>query len=118
MKIGSNIKKLRELKNYTQAHMARELQLSVGAYGNIERDETDITIQRLNQIASILETNLETILNFDSNNIFNQTHNNMAYGIVQNQQVFSNDGLKTVFTRLNDDIENLKNEVNKLKETR
>ena len=72
MGVGLKIKQLRKLRNYTQAHMARELQLSVGGYGNIERDETDITIQRLNQIAIILETNVETILNFDSTNIFNQ----------------------------------------------
>jgi transcriptional regulator with XRE-family HTH domain len=35
MKLGKNIKKLRELKNYTQQYLADELGISLSAYGKI-----------------------------------------------------------------------------------
>lgn len=44
MTVGSNIKKLRELKNFTQQYMADSLNMSDGGYSKIERDETDISV--------------------------------------------------------------------------
>lgn len=114
MKIGDNIKKLRELKNYTQAYMANQLELSLASYGRIERDDTDITISRLTQIAAILETSLSNILNFDSNQVFNQHHNNTANGIVQNQQIIGNENVKSLFDDMKLEIENLKSKIEKL----
>lgn len=52
---GKNIKREREKKNYTQTYMAKRLGISQGQYSNIETHKTDITINTLNQIASILE---------------------------------------------------------------
>jgi transcriptional regulator with XRE-family HTH domain len=46
MNVGEKIKKLRELKNYTQQHMAEELDLSLSGYGKIERNETDISVSK------------------------------------------------------------------------
>ena len=110
MSIGNNIKKLRELKNYTQAHMANELELSLGGYGKIERDETDVTLSRLNEIAKVLQTNLATLLDFDSNNIFNQYNNRNATqnAIVQNQQIQNDNGLIELIVSLTDDIKKIK----------
>ncbi len=42
--------------------MAGELDLSIGAYSNIERGVTDITLTRLNQIAEILEVSILEII--------------------------------------------------------
>lgn len=114
MSVGKKIKQLRELRNFTQAYMAEELGMSLGGYGKIERDETDITINRLNQIAQILDTNLSTILNFDSNQIFNQYNNKTANvnGVVQNQQIIGDAGLDEVFTELKEEIQRLKKKVN------
>jgi len=47
MVVGLKIKQLRKFRNYTQAHMTRELQLSIGGYGNIERDEIYLNKKRL-----------------------------------------------------------------------
>lgn len=92
MSIGHNIKKLRELKNYTQTYMSEQLSMSLSGYSKIERDETDISLKRLQQIAEVLETDYSTILNFDSQGVFNITQNQHAEGIqhaytlIQNQQ--------------------------------
>lgn len=103
--VGKNIKNLRELKNYTQTYMAEQLNLSVAGYGKIERDETDISLKRINQIAQILETDISTILNFESKNVFNQSYNTTANGIVHTQQIVNDS------TKLNDTIQSLCNEI-------
>lgn len=89
MKVGQKIKTLREIRNYTQDYMASSLDLSTTAYGKIERDETEVTLTRIEQIAKILETNVGNILEFDPAKIYNITHaDNAAMG---NNNVYYND---------------------------
>lgn len=66
MKIGQNIRKIRELNELNQESVANMLGMSAIAYGRIERNETDITLKRIAQIAETLNTDIETLLNFDS----------------------------------------------------
>jgi len=65
------IKQLRELKNFTQEHMAQQLGLSTRAYSKIESGETQLTINRLNEISEILGIDPMEVLGFDHQNIFN-----------------------------------------------
>ena len=84
MNIGDNIKKIRELKNYTQEHVALELGLSQATYARIESGETIPKIDRLQRIAEILEVDISTLLNSNVFNIiFNATANQSGY--IQNQ---------------------------------
>ena len=107
MSIGDNIKKLRELKNYTQAYMAQQLEMSIPGYSKIENDKTDITVSKINAIAEILETDLATILNFDAKNVF---HKNVSTSIVTgyNHQLNINGKIDDILT-------NIQNEINELK---
>lgn len=84
LKIGDNIKKFRELKNFTREQMADYLGLSVSGYGKIERNETDLTISRIQQIAEILEVEMSQILNFDVSQVFNITNNQLVQGFGSN----------------------------------
>ena len=59
------IKQLRELKNYTQEHMANQMGLSTRAYSKIESGETQLTINRLNEISNILGIEPMEVLGFD-----------------------------------------------------
>jgi transcriptional regulator with XRE-family HTH domain len=70
VKLGENIKKLRELKNYTQQYLADELGISLSGYGKIERDQTEITLARLLEIAKILEIDLFSLIHFNGNDVF------------------------------------------------
>jgi transcriptional regulator with XRE-family HTH domain len=65
MKIGEKIRALRDLKNLSQANMASMLGLSELAYGEIERDHTDIKLSRLEQIAKVLGITVQKLLGFD-----------------------------------------------------
>jgi len=65
------LKQLRELKNFTQEHVAQQLGLSTRAYSKIESGETQLTINRLNEISKILDLDPIEVLWFDHKNIFN-----------------------------------------------
>lgn len=79
--IGNKIKKLRELRNYTQEYMAEQLEMSPTGYGKIERDEVDLVYSRLVQIAKILGVKVEDIISFDEKFIFHFHGNqNTGYG--------------------------------------
>jgi len=63
MDIGDKIRKVRELKGLKQEYVASKLGLSVTAYGNIERNESSLTFDRLEEIATVLEVTVQDILN-------------------------------------------------------
>eukprot|EP01038_Epipyxis_sp_PR26KG_P020355 gene20355-28823_t len=68
------IKQIRELKNITQEYVAQKLGLSTRAYSKIESGETQLTINRLNEISEVLEIQPLEILGFDDKKIFNINH--------------------------------------------
>ena len=53
--IGEKIRIRRLMKNYSQEYMAFMLEISQAAYSNLERNETEMTIKRVYEIAEILE---------------------------------------------------------------
>jgi len=62
MDIGDKIRKVRELKGFKQEYVATELGMSVTAYGNIERNASGITFERLEEIARVLEVTVQDIV--------------------------------------------------------
>jgi transcriptional regulator with XRE-family HTH domain len=76
MSIGKRIKKLRELRNYTQTYMSLELEISVSAYSKIERDETEISLKRLEQISKILHVSVNGIMQFDEKTLIENANLN------------------------------------------
>jgi len=65
----------------------------------------------------ILETSIPQILNFDSNQVFNQYNNKSATanGVVQNQQIIADNGLHEFFMELKNEINVLKQKLNNQK---
>lgn len=53
--IGEKIRIRRLTKNYSQQYMSFMLDISQAAYSNLERDETELTIKRIYEIAEVLE---------------------------------------------------------------
>ena len=75
------IKQIRELKNLTQEHVATQLGLSTRAYSKIETGETQLTINRLNEISSILGIEPMEVLGFDDKQVFNNCRQEGNIGI-------------------------------------
>jgi transcriptional regulator with XRE-family HTH domain len=67
--VCDNIKFLRQFKKLSQEAMAEKLDLSVNAYANMERGESDITLNRLYKVSQILEINLPQLLGLDEKGV-------------------------------------------------
>ena len=67
--IVSNIRKIREFRNYTQDYLAAKLQISQNAYSKIELGYSSITLNRLIEIAEILEIELVDMICTDGEEI-------------------------------------------------
>lgn len=63
--VAVNIRKIREYRNYTQEYLAMKLNISQNAYSKIELGYTKITLERLYQIANILEVDLIELIKAD-----------------------------------------------------
>ena len=101
MKVNEKIKVFREMKELTQEDMANKLSLSTNGYANIERGETKLSVERLEQIANILEIDVTELLAFGENSSITYTH--LHSPNTQNLTIFgnaSNDMLELEISKL------------------
>jgi transcriptional regulator with XRE-family HTH domain len=96
LNIGHKIKKLRELKNLTQEHMANSIGISQGAYSRMELGETEITYSKLEKISEELELKPEEIIAFNESVVFNVMNNQTGNGLVINNSQLS-EGEKNLY---------------------
>lgn len=120
MLIGNKVRKLRELRNYTQEHMAKELNMTTTGYGKIERDESEVTVQKLEKIATILGIKVEDIINFNESLVFNVMHNQTGImnGYVVHNESFENERklFEQIIAQLKEENAYLKNIISKFQE--
>lgn len=115
MQIGDKIRNLRSLKGLSQENMAAMLDMSVVAYGDIERNKKDINLKRLEQIAEVFGISVADILAFGDrvSNFFEQCNQtNVVTGQNGNQHYY-NDAkeLQHQLEKAQMEIEKLKIEV-------
>ncbi len=70
MNISKNIRKIRELKGFSQQYVANVLGMSQRHLSRLENDETPIKLSTLNRICRILDVSFETLLSFDERVLF------------------------------------------------
>lgn len=88
LRIGQKIKKLRELKNLTQEHMAGVIGLSQSAYSRIELGDTEVKYSKLERISQELGMRPEEVIAFNESMVFNVMHNQTGNGLViQNSDI-------------------------------
>ena len=73
--VGSKIKKLREMRNFTQQHMAKKLGLTQSSYSKIESGETKIDIPKLQKLAEVLSVEVSELLDKGDNQVNNFSNN-------------------------------------------
>jgi transcriptional regulator with XRE-family HTH domain len=69
--VKARIKKLRELKGFTQAQLAERLGMTPRNYQNLENGEKDISFAELQIIANALEMSVAGVVGFDEKMVFN-----------------------------------------------
>lgn len=108
--IGSRIKKLRESRRYSQEYMAEKLKITQAAYSKLESDQTNLSIDRLKEIALLLDIPDSELLNSDNNTFhFNENQTANAYAI--NQTIYNQnlELLEKTITILEKENEHLRN---------
>lgn len=75
MELYEKITALRKIKRFTQQDMAEKLNISDNAYSKIEQGKTQISVERLKQIAKVLNMEKQDIENFEERMIFNKIEN-------------------------------------------
>ena len=113
MHIGQKIKKLRELKNLTQTHMAHELGLTQSAYSKMELGESDVTYGRLEKISSVLGMKPEEVITFNESMVFNVMNNQNGGNVFGDINKSISENERKLYQ---DQIDILKEEVAHLKE--
>jgi transcriptional regulator with XRE-family HTH domain len=119
MQIGEKIRKIRELKGLKQENIATALGMSVTAYGNLERGDTNLTYEKLEEIAKAMDITVSDIINMpDEFTIHNITGSHVAvaqlacnYGNINNPEV---EGYKIAIEKLDAQVEYLKQQNSEL----
>ncbi len=123
--MAENIKKFRELRNLSREQVAAELDMSLSGYSKIERGETELSLGKLNKIASVLGVDVAQILSFDASQVFNISNNENVNAGMKTQNVYYGEGevlfkytklLEEEVARLREQVSVMKEEIRGLKE--
>lgn len=79
--VGHKIKKIRELKNLTQEHVAEELGISQSGYCKTEHIDDKIDLNKLKKISVIFNMKVDDIINFDEKSFFKISINDHAHSL-------------------------------------
>ncbi len=110
--LGKKIRLLREMKELKQDYMAEKLDMTVNGYGKIERDESDLSFTRMNQIAKLLEISVPELVNLEKQQIgYTFTINNENIETLQNIAnigTYTDNGISKRIDKLEQDLDLLK----------
>lgn len=71
--IGDKIRKVRELKGFSQDFMAGKLEMSQRAYSKIENNDIKLDWGRIEDISKIFDIEPFDLISFDDNLVFNNS---------------------------------------------
>ena len=69
MSVNEKIRKIREAKDWSQEQMAEKLDMSLNGYAKIERGESKIYLDKLEQIAQVFDIDVIELMQSDGRNI-------------------------------------------------
>ena len=69
MSVNEKIRKFREAKDWSQEQMAEKLNMSLNGYAKIERGESKIYLDKLEQLAQVFDIDIVELMQSDGKNI-------------------------------------------------
>jgi len=120
--ILQQIKDIRNVKGFSYEYMAEEMKISTSAYRKIENNETKLTVERLFQIAEILQIPVNKLLGSKLSNVFYQnnydggTFNGNSYDIETYYHQENRETTQKLIQTMESEIEHLREEVVFLRE--
>ncbi|MDO5357240.1 MAG: helix-turn-helix transcriptional regulator [Conchiformibius sp.] len=126
MSVHDKIRLMRELNRWSQDEMAKKLNMSLNGYAKIERGETKLYLEKLNQIAQIFNVDLlELVSSNNQGMVFFTNENKGNYAVAYAENYYGdhpngrNDAelekLQLIITHQNEIIEQKNNELAALK---
>lgn len=76
--VNQKIKIMREINQWSQEEMAQKLHMSVNGYAKIERGETKLTLNKLEQIAQVFDLDVFEFMQSTNKNIYFLMNNDSA----------------------------------------
>jgi len=88
MKVHDKIRTMRELRHWSQEEMAARLSMSTNGYAKLERGETRLNIPKLEQIARVLDVDLNDLMAISERSVIcliseNSQHSSNYYATSQ-----------------------------------
>lgn len=87
--IGEKLRKIRTIKGFSQEYVSEKLNISQAAYSDIENNKTKINLERIQEIAALYNIDVNDLISFDENQVFNSTFNENAKGFFNVRKVFN-----------------------------
>lgn len=111
MNINEKIRRIRESKEWSQEQMAEKLNMSLNGYAKIERGESKIYLDKLEQIAQVFDIDVVELMQSDGKNICFQIESPLGsvyQGGGETQMLIEIERLKMALSHANDKEELLK----------
>lgn len=114
-KVARNIKKFRELRDFTQDYMADMLQISQSHYNRMEKGDVKVTGEIVDKVSKILDVSPEALYTFDDKGILQNGNNNTLNSYQFNEHVNIYPIDKKLEKLYEDKIRMLEDEIKRLK---
>lgn len=120
MNIQEKIRAMREIKHWSQEEMAEKLEMSPTGYARIERGESKLNLERLQQIANIFNIDVIELMASNEKGLICLISENSDYSsnyYASDEKLnLENEKLKLIIEHKNELIEQQKSEILALKE--
>ena len=112
MESSEKIKIMREMNQWTQEEVAEKLGMSTTGYAKIERGQTNVSVEKLKQIAQVFNVNVAQLLDDNERfvlftNVDNHSNYNNYFGTNEKLSL-ENEKLKQLLSAKESEIEALK----------
>ena len=112
MESSEKIKIMREMNQWTQEEVAEKLGMSTTGYAKIERGQTNVSVEKLKQIAQVFNLNVAQLLDDDERFVIcsiSDNHSNYNNYFGTNEKLsLENEKLKQLLNAKESEIEALK----------
>ncbi|TCP91228.1 helix-turn-helix protein [Cricetibacter osteomyelitidis] len=119
MKLNQKVRTIREINQWTQEEMAEKLNMSVNGYAKIERGESKLSLEKLEQIAHLFNMDALEFMNATQKGVYfllnDSVDNNVVYyGQSDEKLLMEIEKLKLMLQHKDELLEQKQLEINRL----
>ncbi len=114
-KLGNKLRVLREVHNYTQEYVSNVLDVAPSTYSLMEKGQAQITIERIEKLASLYKMDISDLLKLSDQTIIQQ-HFTYSNGISESVTINNNGLAEDERKMYKEVIQQLREQNNKLEE--